>query len=474
MLLCLLLLPLVAIAEQEPEWTHANPPLKGKALRVHQEFMQNLKLYDDPELQDYVQYIGDLMLEQSEDAGKDYYFFIVDSPGVNAVTPGYGLVYIYRGLLTLMNSEAELAGVLAHEIGHNVGRHRTRTIGEITLGNIGAVVAGLLTNSNNVMNSVGLANQERFAENRRERELEADSYAAEFLHRAGYDPQGLLTALGSLKDYSDFQARFGNQTIAYHGTFSTHPRDDRRLKRVVEQAGELPPGEAMVGRERWREVSQGLVMGVNYSGNTEPGQQRFVSRELGITFVYPETWTVQTRGSRIVLRDPEDSVQLQITPKPLQDASGTVREEFDALFVPETTQSVELKDARDLVVGIIGADETRRLALKRYGRYDFQFVGIAKNNELSKEQDQVMVDLILDFRRLAAQDLPPENITRLAYTRLEPGETFESIAAKAATSETDQTAGAQLLRLLNGYYPRGNPEPGTFIKVPVKAPTEQQ
>ena len=82
-------------------WTHPKPPPTGKVLRVHQEFMANIDLYKDDELQTYVQALGERLVEESEDAGKDYYFFVLDSPGVNAVTPGYGLVYVYRGVVNL-------------------------------------------------------------------------------------------------------------------------------------------------------------------------------------------------------------------------------------------------------------------------------------------------------------------------------------------------------------------------------------
>jgi len=451
-------------------WTHPKPPPTGKVLRVHQEFMANIDLYKDDELQTYVQALGERLVEESEDAGKDYYFFVLDSPGVNAVTPGYGLVYVYRGLLTLMNSEAELAGVLAHEIGHNVGRHRSRTIGEITLGNVGAFVAGILTNSGNVMNSVGLANQERFSENRRDRELEADAYAAEFLYGAEYEPTEFLSALGALKDYSDFQSRFGDQNTSYHGTFSSHPRDDRRLQNVVAKAGALPPGEGAVGREQWRAVSEGMIVGPNYTGNKKPTQERFLNTALGITFVYPKDWDLKSNGQGVLLKDPQNTVQLKITARSITNATKTVREEFDTLYPKPATKSVDLEDENKSVIGVIGADQTRRLALKRIGRYDFQFEGIAKNNALTAEQDKALVDIIMDFRRFSRADLPPEAITRITYQRLEPGETFASLAKALG----DDEAGEPMLRLINGYYPRGEAEPGTWIKVFTKTPSGKQ
>ena len=85
------------------------------------------RLYDSPAVAAYVSEIGHKALEQSPHAGRDYYFYVLDSAGVEAFTPGSGLIYISRGLLALIRSEGQLLGVLGHEIGHNVGNHLGRT-----------------------------------------------------------------------------------------------------------------------------------------------------------------------------------------------------------------------------------------------------------------------------------------------------------------------------------------------------------
>ncbi len=321
---------------------------------------------------------------------------------------------------------------------------------------------------------MGLANQERFAENRRERELEADAYAAEFLYGAQYEPSEFLSALGALKDHSDFQARFANQNVGYHGTFSSHPRDDLRLQQVIAKAGALPPGEATVGRDTWRAVSAGLVVGANYTGNKKPTQERYLNRQLGITFVYPKSWSLQTKqtplGTDVLLKNPENTVQLTIGTRAINNTTETVRTAFDVLHPASDTASVDLEDEQKNLIGVIGADQTRRLALKRFGRFDFHFVGIAKNNALTPEQDKALVEIIMDFRRFTQSDLPPEFVTRIKYKRLEPGETFASLAQRYGGGEANE----QMLRLLNGYYPRGEAEPGTWLKVLSKAPTSVQ
>lgn len=451
--------PLISLAES------TTPPISGKALEIHNEFMRNLVLYDDPKLQAYVQELGELMVQNSSHAGRDYYFFVVDSEGVNAVTPGYGLVYVYRGLLTLLNSEAELAGVLAHEIGHNLGNHRGDTIRDITLGNIGAFVAGILTGSGSIYNSVGLANQERQAKARRERELEADAFAGEILYEAQYDPAEFLTALGALKDNSTFMSQYGGQGVSYHGTFASHPRSDKRLQEVIRQAGELPPGEATIGRERWRKMIDGLVIGPNYNGNKTPDQERYISEPLGITFVYPKTWSLSTKGAAILLKDAAKTVQLKIVaskvPNPVQPLSDVLASKLAQVGAKDKPEVVAIVDADKNEVGLIGAHGSKRIAIKRVGRHDYYFEGIAKDNSLSATQDAAVVSIIQEFRRISSNDLPPESITKIYFHRLQPGETFASLAEELKSEKY----GEQSLRLINGYFPRGEAEPGTWIKM---------
>ena len=93
---------------------------------MYQEFEKAGAFYDDPELVAYVRRIGERLLAQSSMADKPFKFNVIDSPDINAfATPGY-YVYINRGLIAYLNNEAELAGVLGHEIAHITRKHHRR------------------------------------------------------------------------------------------------------------------------------------------------------------------------------------------------------------------------------------------------------------------------------------------------------------------------------------------------------------
>ena len=113
----LLLVALIALCIALPtKLSHAQ--MSERLLKKHQQGMAGKSLYDDPELAAYVEKVGRKVLANSDHAGREYHFFLTDHAIPGASTVGSGLIYIDRGLLALLNSEAQLAGVIGHEIGH--------------------------------------------------------------------------------------------------------------------------------------------------------------------------------------------------------------------------------------------------------------------------------------------------------------------------------------------------------------------
>lgn len=441
-----------------------NPEVMDSQLRKVHEYFLKAKgpLYDDPELQSYVEAVGHKMVKASDTPDAEYFFFVQDIEGVDAYTPGYGLVYISRGLLALMTSEGQLAGVLAHEIGHNVGRHTSRLKSRATMGNIGEFLASLLARNSNVGSAIALRNQEKERAFGREMELEADEYGAKYLYNAGYDPQEMLSMLGLLKDHATFtDKRLGTQLASYHGVFATHPRADKRLQEVINKAGQLPPGEAFRGRAELRNMLEGVVVGANHTGNKRDDQERFTHRGMGITFLHPNDWSRNLKGNKIVLKDARKAVQLKITVSKTKDKSLNSQQILEATYSGGLyeVEKIDEKATKDL--GTVGRLPQQRVAVIRVGRNTFEFQGIARNNQLTSEQDQQMLEIIKSFRRATRQDLSPDDVKRLTFKRLEPGETFASLAKSRELGKYTE----DYLRVMNGYYPKGEAEPGTYIKV---------
>jgi predicted Zn-dependent protease len=204
---------------------------------------QQYGVYDNPQLQQYVNAIGQRLVKASHRPQLEYRFLVVDSPEINAFALPGGYIYITRGILAYLNSEAELAAVLGHELGHVTSRHSVQQMSATTAANIGATLLGIFVPQlNNVAGDlvVNLFGGALLSGYGREHELEADRLGAEYLARTGYDPQAMVRVVGVLKNQEVFDARVaqseGRQPRAYHGVFDSHPDNDTRLQQLVLEA----------------------------------------------------------------------------------------------------------------------------------------------------------------------------------------------------------------------------------------------
>jgi len=436
---------------------------------AHEELLKSTHFYNDTELLEYVNSVGQKMAANSDWPEIDYHFFIVDSPGINAFALPGGYIYINRGLMSYMTSEAQLAAVLAHEIAHVTRHHAVRRRNQQRLGTAAAFVASVITWNSNVGEAIKLENAALVSGYGREMELEADEYGALYMYRSGYDPNAVIEMLSILKDHERLTALkgrdAGRSTATYHGVFSTHPGSDTRLQEVVAQAGQLPPGEAFQGREIYREKTKNMVYGENITQISPPGHQRYASKGLGVTFEYPSGWQRSTEGQSIILKSPDD-IQLEISvAKPQPDVTEP------ELLLKQRFQVEELKGAEVVFKGKERANEAskaliltdngdKRVAVIKSGSYEYYF-NTLQPVPLNETQDQTIARIIESFRRAEARDFPPEKVYRIYYHRLQPGETFADLAANNILGRYTE----EELRLLNGYYPSGEPQPGTWIKL---------
>lgn len=436
--------------------------LKGKKLRNHLQILSESPPYDDDAIQAYVTGIGKKILAESEHAHLPYKFIVRDNPSVNAFVNGTPYVFVERGLLALLNSEAELAAVMAHEIGHNVARHSAKLQStnrrNIFLANVASILAG----NSGVGSAIQSQNTVNLREYRRENELEADSFAARYLFGAKYEPSQLVNALAQLRDNNIFSAKSADRELPHHGLLASHPRSDVRLRKAIDDAGEFPPGEAYIGREEYRQAIDGMVYGPNYARNAPDGFRRYTNQRLGITLLHPKSWIRTVKGSKIIFKDAEQTAQLKITINKTPEASKDktslqdLKTKYPTLVNPE---KIHIKSQRDL--GTLGAVTAKRVALAKVARNTFHFEGIAKDNNITDEQDAYFVNIIRSFRRMTPKDKTAEYITKIYFERLQPGETFASLS-KGVGSDDSKTEIE--LRVINGYYPKGNPEPGTWVK----------
>ncbi len=445
----------------------AEDPEVKMGREAHEELLKTTHFYDDPELLAYVDSVGQKLAANSDWPEIDYHFFIVDDPGINAFALPGGYIYINRGLMSYLTSEAQLAAVLAHEIAHVTRHHAARRNSKQRWGNAAAFVASILTWNSNVGEAIRLENAVAISGYGREMELEADEYGAIYMYRSGYDPNAMIELMTILKEHEIFTVRRGRDSgrapSTYHGVFSTHPRSDTRLQEVIAQAGQLPPGEAFQGRDVYREATKNMVYGENVTQVAPPGYQRYASKGLGVTFEYPSGWQRVTEGQSIVLSSP-DNIQLEISvarPQPdLSDPKELLKQRFQVedLKQAEAVTEGRQQDAAQAMIDTENGE--KRVAVIKSGSYEYYF-NTVRPVSLSEPQDEAVKRIIASFRRAENRDFPPEQVRTIYYHRLAPGETFAELASNNILGQYTEDE----LRLINGYYPSGEPQPGTWIKM---------
>lgn len=228
--------------------------------RADPEIQKRYGVLDDPALQAYVGSVGRRLADAPGVRTYPYRFLVVDSPEVNAFALPGGYVYVTRGMLAALTSEAELAGVLGHEIGHVSNRDGAKQLTKglglqvLTLG-LAVVSPGGRGNAGAWIQVMSQLSTLILLGYSRENELEADAAAIDYLHGAGYDPQGVPRVLRRLRQ----RERFGG--VTYPGVLSTHPDSATRIARAETLAGLPRSGSHLIGEEEYKSRLDGLVYG---------------------------------------------------------------------------------------------------------------------------------------------------------------------------------------------------------------------
>lgn len=231
--------------------------------RADEEVLRRFGRYRDQELQAYVESVGQRLLAEAGSTSFRFSFKIVDVPEVNAMALPGGYIYVTRGMLAMLNSEAQLAGVLGHEIGHATARHAAKQITKafgaqlLSLG-LMAVSPGGRENAGNWANVSAALSQHILLGYGREAEVEADELGLRTAYRAGYDPREMVTFLKAMKIKERLEA------LGYHGFQGTHPETTERIVKAETMASILTAedgGSVEVRANEYKARLEGLVYG---------------------------------------------------------------------------------------------------------------------------------------------------------------------------------------------------------------------
>ena len=464
---------------------HASAMSEKKEVKIgketHEKLIAQTPPYADAELQAYVQSVGQRLADKSSRPNLKWHFTVMDSQTINAFALPGGYVYINRGLLAYLQSEAQLAAVLGHEIGHITAKHasKQKNAGNLSrvLSTVAAVIVGFQTGSSavagvtqDVGSTFGSAVVSGYG---RDMELESDELGAKYLGTAGYDPQAMVEVIGVLKDQENFERLkakdTGKKYQGYHGLFSTHPRNDQRLLNVVKKAGDK--GTATTATSSRRDADgtfQRHIESLKFSDESVGSAiigSRYYNRGLDFTLAFSSGWQIQSRGSVIQAFSEKDRALIQLRVQ-RADQRLTPKE-----YMQNNLKMAQLSDAEELTdygltgyTGVLaGKDDAppQRVAVIYHRNRAFIFTAQAHNSALDSFYDTLFLSSIKSFRPLKAEDRTRALSHKIMYVRAEPGLTYKQLASQSPLKSYAE----EELRLLNAAYPRGEPEPGQLLKI---------
>ena len=465
---------LLAACTSTPDFKQVSLPLPPAAPRpevtaAEREHARILASYggrfDNSRLQALVESTINRLVAASEKPELKYKVTILNSPAVNAFALPNGQLYVTRGLIALANDEAELASVLAHEMGHVIARHAAIREEQAKQAAVVAhVVSDVLSDPN--AGALALAKSKlTMASFSRAQEFEADAIGVGISARAGFDPYGAARFLADMERNADLKAGNAAKDTRSLDFISSHPSTPERVKNAVLNARQFNAPGAKGDRDRsaYLEAINGIVYGDDPSEGFVRGR-RFVHPKLGFTFTAPPGFSLDNTADAVLgLKDGGGAaLRLDVVSVPAGQTLGAYlksgwMENVDAASVEETT----VNGFPAATAMAAGDGWSFRLYAIRYGSDVYRFIFATR--ERTAQTDRSFRDSVTSFRRMSLKEAQEVKPLHLAVVTVRAGETTESLARRMAVSEHR----LETFRVLNGLGPKTALKPGQKVKLVV-------
>lgn len=419
--------------------------------------------YHDARVRQYVRRIGNKLVQHTSWRGRPFKFTVLNSDIVNAFAMPGGYVYVTRGLLALANNEAELAGVLAHEIGHVTRKHGEQRMQQSVIAQLGiGILAGVL-DSDLATGVAQLGAAGVLSSYSRAHEFEADKQGVQYLTRAGYDPRAMATFLDKLiaeqRLQSTLQNRGGrDRSVSF---LSTHPRTQDRVQLALRQAGNIE----LDGRRRGTATHMRMINGLYFGGDPKNGiinGRRFTHPQLGFSFQVPEGFHLINGARQVTAVGPQNA-------RMVFDFARRPRGTSMTNYLAQAGRKMGLRNIQRLRInGYQAATGFARLRGQR-GTTDVRVVAIAfKPNTIARFQFATPPNVTnryaesfqrtaYSFRRASGGRARP---LKVRTTRVKAGQTVRSFASRMPFPSHRTLR----FRTLNGLGPNEELQPGQWVK----------
>jgi len=443
--------------------------------QYHEQFLQEFGGAMTGSQAAYVEQIGQNVAVHSGLANSQSAFNVtlLNSSVDNAFAVPGGYVYVTRQLVSLMNNEAELAGVLGHEVGHVAARHsaarQQRAQRNSILGAIGSVLSGVLL-GNSGLGQLGqqifsAAPQALTAQFSRRQETEADTLGIRYLKGAGYDPRAMATVLQSLAAQTALDAALQGRDASMPQWASTHPDPASRVRAAATQAGNVA---GVTNRDTFLTRIDGMLYGDDprqgmIEGNT------FIHPDMRLTFSVPNGFYM-VNGTRAVSINGQ-SGQAQLTTAAYNGNLETyVRQAFQTLggqqtrLAPQSLQRTTI-NGLNAVIGAARVNSGQQQVDVTIIAYEFardqafHFAAITPAGRSS-----TFNAMFNSMRRINANEAAQVVPRRLDVVTAARNDTVQTLGGRMAYG----SAQIERFRVLNGLSANAQVVPGEKYKIVVR------
>ena len=432
-----------------------------------QEIRREMGVYDDPDLQRYVNDIGQELARRSHRPNLPWSFTIVDSPAINAFALPGGYIYLTRGIMAYLDDEAELAGVLGHEIGHVTARHAAQAYTRQAQAGIGLTILSIFVPGTQPFTDLGAAGLSvLFLRHGREAELEADRLGVEYGSSAGFDPNGVPRFLATLARVSAMSER------GVPNWLSTHPDPGSRVTKAEPIVGKFASADAKaVNRDQYLERIQGMVFGDSPKDGIVRGNE-FLHPLLRIGVTFPEGWELTNTPEAVMAQEPGTKHFMvlqeveQLRGRSISDTAVAAMRQAGYTVVDGTVLKINGNDAhlgtyqgKAKDVG----DVVMRAAHILVGRQLYVVAGFTPKAEFS-QIDRHIQAAVKTFRQLTPQEASNIRPNKIDFYVTRPGDSWQSIAVRQSKGYVN----AATLAIMNDREVHVQPQPGDRVKIVVE------
>jgi len=437
--------------------------------QTHPQILQEFGgAYDDATLAAYIAGMGQRLVRVCETPDAEFRFTVLDSPIVNAMALPGGYIYITRGLLALTSNEAEVAGVLGHEIGHVLARHTAERVSRAQAGGLFAAVLGAVVGVQGVGELAQMGAAAYLQSFSRDQESEADHLGLRYLVRAGWHPQAMVSMLEKLRDQARLEALMAGRSpdsIDQLDFMASHPRTiDRVNATMAEVAGAAPQGA--LGADTFLDRVDGVI----YGDGIDQGVVRdrvFLHPALDLRFEVPNGFRLINSAKAVIATHPSGAAIL------FDGAPARGVQDMAQYISRVWLKRSQVSGLENIEIGGMAAATAATRGRTKQGEADVRVVAIRYNAETIyrftfvtplNQMAALSTDLrrtTYSFRRLSAEERASAKPWRLRVVRVQTGDTVDKLAARMAPNQWQ----ADLFRVLNGLGPGEQPAAGSRVKL---------